>query len=334
VPQVKALHPATVITPTRKHMVTNTDKPVGPGTFTRGGNSVTIAEDGKILVRKDDWLSKYSYALYGDYKTLDVFVRPDPPFRSSAEEIKGIKEIDNVDRITTGEYLIHVPTYFSWADKRRKPRLPWRRPYDPRPFPGTPPAPPAPSPDSNRLRDFLRFLGQCLTPETDWKFVTSSGVDISADVFAAHICSIGIQRPTDPEPTWLRAVGAGFGLGPEDIAGSITISRPEYFSAGWVGKSVLVGRSLSVDEICGNYLLLDFGVGCIDGKSWTALFFGFNIPPVAILRNAVRYFRGESSGWPILPSLCHGALFMKGNTATTPAFGISFKGGLIYRESA
>jgi hypothetical protein len=64
------------------------------------------------------------------------------------------------------------------------------------------------------------------------------------------------------------------------------------------------------------------------------LFFGFNIPPVAILRNAVRYFRGESSGWPILPSLCHGAVFMKGNTATTPAFGISFKGGLIYRESA
>jgi hypothetical protein len=49
-------------------MAANTDKP--PGTFTRGGHSVTIAEDGKILVRKDDWLSKYSWALYGDYDPL------------------------------------------------------------------------------------------------------------------------------------------------------------------------------------------------------------------------------------------------------------------------
>lgn len=102
-------------------MTTNTEKPVGPGTFDRNPYSVTIAEDGKILVKKDDWLSKYSWALYGDYDTLNVFVRGNPDLTSSAQEIKGIKEIDDVDLIKTGEYLIHEPTYFSWMEKRGRP---------------------------------------------------------------------------------------------------------------------------------------------------------------------------------------------------------------------
>ena len=105
-------------------MATNTDKPVGPGTFTRNSYSVTIAEDGKILVQKDDWLSKYSWALYGDYDTLHVFVRGNPDIVSPHEEIRGIKEIENVDLIRTGEYLIHEPTYFHWMEKRGKPHAP------------------------------------------------------------------------------------------------------------------------------------------------------------------------------------------------------------------
>ena len=103
-------------------MTTKTDKPVGPGPFTRDSYSVTIAEDGKILVKKDDWLSKYSWALYGDYDTLDVFVRGNPDITSATEEIKGIKKIDNVDLINTGEYLIHEPTYFHWMEKNGKPQ--------------------------------------------------------------------------------------------------------------------------------------------------------------------------------------------------------------------
>lgn len=102
-------------------MTTNTDKPVGPGTFTRDSYSVTIAEDGKVIVKKDDWLSKYSWALYGNYDTLQVFVRPNPAITSPYQEIKGIKEIENVDLIETGEYLIHEPTYFHWMEKRGKP---------------------------------------------------------------------------------------------------------------------------------------------------------------------------------------------------------------------
>ena len=87
----------------------NIDRPVGPGTWSRDGYSVTIAADGKIRVKKDDWLSKYSRCLYGNYDTLDVFVRPDPPLYAPVQEIKGIKAIENVDLIKTNEFLVHVP---------------------------------------------------------------------------------------------------------------------------------------------------------------------------------------------------------------------------------
>jgi hypothetical protein len=299
-------------------LAANTDKPVGPGTFTRGGHSVTIAEDGKILVRKDDWLSKYSWALYGDYETLDVFVRPNPPLISSTQEIMGIKEVEDVNRINTGEYLIHVPTYFYWAEKRGRPRIP-RRPKS------------GGEEQESRLWEFLRFMRQWLCPVTDWKFVGSGSVDLSAAIFAAHYCRIGVERPGDPTPTWFHAVGAGLGLGPEDVFGSITIAPPDWLSAGWVGKTVLAGRTLSLDEICGNYLLVDFGGSVFVGGSIAILFFGFNTPPHAVARNLVRYFRGAGGPWPILPSLCHGAVVMAGFNAGTPNFGVSFKMGWMHR---
>lgn len=112
-------------------MTTNTERPVGPGTFTRNSHSVTIAEDGKILVKKDDWLSKYSWALYGDYDTLHVFVRPNPAIVSATQEIRGIKEIENVDLIETGEYLIHEPTYFHWMERRGIKPPGHRKPVEP-----------------------------------------------------------------------------------------------------------------------------------------------------------------------------------------------------------
>jgi hypothetical protein len=307
-------------------MATNTDKPVGPGTFTRGGNSVTIAEDGKILVQKNDWLSKYSYALYGDYVTYDVFVRPNPPFRTPQDEIKGIKEIDNPDRIETGEYLVHVPTWFSWAEKRGKPRP--KRPYWPRPVPQQPDN----GLDLERLKHFLRYLGQVLKPVNDWKFEGSSGIDISASIFAAHYCQLSLSRAGDPEPTVFHAVGAGVGFGLEDFEpGSISISPPDFDSLGIVLKYPWAGATLSLDEICGNYLVMDVSGGFMIGGSIAYLFFGFNDVPSAIIRNAVRYFRGEGSAFPILPSLCNGVVPMAGFNLTSPTGGISFKAGWMHR---
>ena len=307
-------------------MATNTDKPVGPGTFTRDGYSVTIAEDGKIRVRENDWLSKYSRCLYGDYETLDVFVRPDPPLYAPVQEIKGIKEIEDVDQIKTGEFLIHVPTYFHWAGKRGRPRFPRTPPKDPKDDP------PKDGVDPSRLEDFRRFLKKWFCPMNDLEFKGSGGIDLSAWIFTGHYCSIGVQRTNQPPPTWFHALGAGLNVGPEDVAGSITVTPFDMPSKGWVGKSVLVGGTLSFDEICGNYLLVDFSGGIYLGGSIAFLFFGFNSVPQAILRNAVRWFRGTTGAWPFLPSLCHGVVVMGGLNVASPSLGISFKIGGMHRK--
>jgi hypothetical protein len=301
-------------------MATNTDRPVGPGTFTRDGYSVTIAADGKIRVRENDWLSKYSRCLYGDYDTLDVFVRPDPPLYAPIQEIKGVKEIEDVDRITTGEFLVHVPTYFHWAEKRGRPRIPPTPPKD-----GVDPG--------DRLEKLVRFIHQWLCPVTDLKFKGSSGLDLSAAIFAAHYCAIDVLRTGEPAPTRFHAVGAGLNWGPEDLAPwpSVTISPSDFPSRGCVLKSPLVGRTLSLDEICGNYLLMDLSGGAFLGGSLAALFFGFNLPAETVLRAVVGYLRGTTGAWPILPSIMHGVVYMAGFNVPTPTLGVSLKSGWMHR---
>lgn len=108
---------------------------VGPGTFTRPPYSVTINEDGKILVKEGDWLSKYCWALYGEYDTyeMDIFLRGNPEIQSPFDEIKGLKLIDDYDLIRTGEYLIHKPTYNHWLKKRGKPIEEKPKPVQPTP---------------------------------------------------------------------------------------------------------------------------------------------------------------------------------------------------------
>jgi hypothetical protein len=57
-------------------------------------------------VKPGDWLSKYSWAIYGNYTNLDVFARWD-------DQQSKIKEypIQNKDQIAAGETIIHYPTY-------------------------------------------------------------------------------------------------------------------------------------------------------------------------------------------------------------------------------
>jgi hypothetical protein len=222
-----------------------------------------------------------------------------------------------------------VPTYFHWAEKRGRPRIP-RRPNYPQPVPKAP----GDSLDAGRLQDFVRFIHQWLCPVTDLKFKGSSGLDLSAHIFTAHYCAIDVQRTGEPAPTRFHAVGAGLNWGPEVLAPwpSVTITPSDFPSRGCVLKSPLVGRTLSLDEICGNYLMMDLSGGAFLGASIAALFFGFNSVPDAILRNMVRYFRGTTNTWPILPSICHGVVYMAGFNAPTPTFGISFKAGWMHRR--
>jgi hypothetical protein len=68
-----------------------------PHPFWGGGCQVTVNADRSIIVRAGDSLSKYSMAIYKDFRHLDKFRRKD------GSEIKGRDR----ERITTGEILYH-----------------------------------------------------------------------------------------------------------------------------------------------------------------------------------------------------------------------------------
>jgi len=72
-------------------------------TYTRAPYSVTVDTAGKIFVKTGDMLSKYSWAIYGNYTTLSVFYR----VNGGGSPMP----IVNKDLIYAGETLIHMPDY-------------------------------------------------------------------------------------------------------------------------------------------------------------------------------------------------------------------------------
>jgi hypothetical protein len=283
-------------------------------TFNGGGYSVTVNDDRSIRVKPGDWISKYSAAIYGDpLVNWNRFKR-----KNAAGQY-----IDLVDpnKITAGEVLYH-PGPLPGEPRYGKPE---------HPIGITPPtAPPADGLVPDRVYQFFRYLKQWLSPVNDWKFAGSAGIDLSASLLAGHYTRLSVQRVDDPEETWFHAIGAGIGIGPEDIAGSLAISPPDFWGPGFVGKFPSAGRSLSLDEICGNYMLLDFSFGLVLGYSFTLLMFGLNTPWDAAIRSIGRYLRGHNDPL-VIPWVFNGAVVMCGPSWSTPNLGVSCKIGWMHR---
>jgi hypothetical protein len=280
-------------------------------TFTNGGYSVTVHDDRSIKVQPGDWVSKYSAAIYGDpLVNWDRFKR-----------LRGNTYIDLVDpnSIVAGETLYHPGPLPGEKDENDFPPVEviGRRPK--------------PKLQGSRLAQFFDWLGRLVCPVNEWSLTDSGGGELSGAIFTGHIFTIGAQRARDPEKTWYYGVGAGLSLGPESIAGSFTMSTTNFPSRGVIGKFITAGTSLSKEEICGAYLVIDFGVGVGIGWSPAVLLFGFNLPPGYVIRNIVRYLRGDDLLLPqhILPM---GMILMHGLTATTPQFGVSMKAGWMHRK--
>jgi hypothetical protein len=80
--------------------------------YTYENFSFSMNEDGAILVKKDDWISKYSASLNnGDTSKIDEYVRlvTGYPVR-----------IDNPDLIIEGEIIYHGPTLKSYLEKNTR----------------------------------------------------------------------------------------------------------------------------------------------------------------------------------------------------------------------
>lgn len=252
-------------------MATNTDLPVGPGTFSRKPYSVTIAEDGKVLVRKDDWLSKYSWALYGNYTTLDVFVRPDPPLTSASAEVKGIKEIEDVDEIVTGEYLIHVPTWFKWAEKNKKPVKPRPPKKNDPPKPGS-------------------------VYSNNWMVASIGGIDVPAEVVLAGGGGFLAFRNMDTGDTfyyfYLRA-GVGVGI---DISRWVKKIKTLCWA---IGKAMLLKKLMPSDFVplilrpdMGMFAAKTLDLASTTSVCWSA---GTGVPYQNYAHEKLTFFSGHSS---------------------------------------
>ena len=72
-----------------------------PKTYSQGGFSVTINDDGSILVKPGDSLSKYSMAIHGDFNHLKEYSRKNG---------NSLKPIEDLNFIKTGETLFHNPS--------------------------------------------------------------------------------------------------------------------------------------------------------------------------------------------------------------------------------
>ena len=287
-------------------------------TFSNGVYSVTVNDDHSIRVRPGDWISKYSAAIYGDPKiNWKRFKRKDSTGRF----------IDLVDpnKIVTGETL--------WHPDPLPGERPGRRPAAP--IGVRPPESPVPPGeiDPYRVRQFFQLLKQWLCPVNDWTFETSAGVDLSASIFAGHYCAIKAQKAGDPEPTWFHAVAVGLGLGPEDFAGSISISPPDdtFWNPGFVGKFPTAGRTLSADEICGNYIVFDASAGFMIGGSVFALAVRVQH---ALARDPAldRPIPARRRGLAGDPRAFTGAVVMGGGNWSSPNLGISCKLGWMHRK--
>ena len=72
-------------------------------TYSNSLYSVTMDTEGAIEVKHGDWLSKYSSAMYSDFKHIHEFARIDNSGK--------LKKILLVNHIFAGETIYHLPTY-------------------------------------------------------------------------------------------------------------------------------------------------------------------------------------------------------------------------------
>lgn len=150
--------------------------------YEKGPYSVVVADSGEILVRPGDWLSKYSYAMFGNYTTLADFVRPEPA------NPQGWKPIDNKNLIYAGETLLYRPAFEQWKK---------RTPAPPKPPSAEDPAPADPAD--------LRTM--------DWEAASLGGVDQTEVIVSGGVIVLAFFNRANGRTFFYALPRIGGGLG-------------------------------------------------------------------------------------------------------------------------
>lgn len=237
--------------------------------YSNGGYSVIVNNDGSIIVQQDDWLSKYSMAIYGDYDHIDRFVR---------KSNSGLyEEIINKDLIHVGETLYHKDAVLGESpdDGYVPPN------YGESPIEG--------DVDGNeiakRIGEILEYLGKVFCPLSDWQFKGSQGGSIGVDTEGLKLGVVGsllefqVARQNDPAPTRLRgaAIGGTIGVDLDFTPISFSIAPSDFSSDGFIFKLPGAGATLSKDELEGAFVALELSGSVFVGGSITLILFGMQI---------------------------------------------------------
>jgi len=276
-----------------------------PHTFHRSGYEVTVNADRSIKVRQDDWLSKYSMAIYGDFDHIDKFWRKEGALW---------EEIKNKDLIKTGEILYHRD-----------------------PLPGEAPrADPKHEIPASVIEDFLTWLKQKYI-RSEWWVESSGGSDFGLFFWTIQKLTLGIRnrRPKlgpEEEIIWFHAGASGLSIGWPDIIVSGSYSNVDFWSRPWPILKAPWYRVLTRDDFRGGILLIDFGFGLVAGKSTVFLFFGLGFPPIRIIQETKRFLGGDASVLPCLlkRATCSGCAILEGNNVSLPGAGIAMRAGLMH----
>ncbi len=276
-----------------------------PHTFRGGGYQVTVNADRSIKVRQDDWLSKYSMAIYGDFDHIDKFWKKQGDLW---------EEIKNKDLIETGDTLYHRG-----------------------PLPDEAPVPdPKHEIPASVIEDFLNWVKQKFN-RSEWWVETSGGSDFGLFFGTVQKLTLGIRnrRPRlgpEAEIIWFHAGAVGVSIGWPDIVISGSYSNVDYWSRPWpILKAPWYAR-LTRDDFRGGIMLVDLGMSAVAGKSTVFVFFGLGWPPTRIIQEAERFFAGDV--WALQSLLkratCSGVAILEGNNTSIPGAGIACRAGLMH----
>jgi len=283
-----------------------------PHPFTGGGYQVMVNADRSIVVKPGDSLSKYSTAIYGDFKRIDKF------WRKKNGSLKRVVD-ENKDLIITGESLYH-----------------------PDPLPKEPPGegtsgsePEKPPLHELYVGEFFEWIGNNFTP-TDWTVDANSGAHFSVSFIQSGCGTIGIDiLPWLPPPTrWYQASSRDTFYDIDEVRGGSQYVTAGFVSPGCVWLPRGSNTRLTYSAFLGKIIVIGVGVGIAefpDGRHVTAIIFGMECSPSTMLDALDRCFRYRNSAFLQSMMLATGACvaLVPGPRNNLPAYGMVARWGSL-----
>jgi hypothetical protein len=126
------------------------------------------------------------------------------------------------------------------------------------------------------------ILSNLAVVESDWKFVTSAGAELSVNTPIAKVGVnltgglIRVKRDSDPQPTQLNfgGVGGSVGLGLVPLPAKFSFSLPQMPSVGRIYKLPWARQTLDLNEMKGAMVMFQIGADAGPGVSGAFMFLG------------------------------------------------------------